>query len=405
MSASLRRAAPVASLRRGAAIASAALLTMLAGCSAWSDGPGYYWQSMAGHLAVMREARPIRELLAQPGIDPALRHKLEQVLEIRRFASADLALPANGSYTEYADLKRPFVVWNVFATPELSMKLEEWCFPVAGCVTYRGYYDRQDAERFAAKLRAEGLEAFVRGVPAYSTLGWFDDPVLNTFVRYPDGELARLVFHELAHQVLYVKGDSTFNESFATAVEQAGIERWLAAREAANRDPALRSEWQRFAERREQFLALLKRYRGALEAAYASPVSDDDKRASRREIFASLRRDYEALKQQWGGYAGYDRWFAQPLTNAHLASVATYTEQVPAFRALLAQEGDDLPAFYAAARRLGELPKADRERALAALAPQAPRISQAAQVQPPASLPAAPPATPALTLLSPKPGR
>lgn len=408
MSASLRRGAPIASLRRGAAIASTALLTLLGGCSAWSDGPGYYWQSMAGHLAVMREARPIRELLAQPGIDPALRHKLEQVLEIRRFASAELALPANGSYTEYADLKRPFVVWNVFATPELSMKLQEWCFPVAGCVTYRGYYDRRDAERFAAKLRADGLEAFVRGVPAYSTLGWFDDPVLNTFVRYPDGELARLVFHELAHQVLYVKGDSTFNESFATAVEQAGLERWLAAREAANRDSALRSEWQRFAERREQFLALLKRYRGALEAAYASPVSDDDKRASRREIFASLRRDYEALKQRWGGYAGYDRWFAQPLTNAHLASVATYTEQVPAFRALLAQEGDDLPAFYAAARRLGELPKADRERALAALAPVAPpRASRPAMTPAPpqASRPAAWPATPALTLLSPHSGR
>jgi len=377
---------------------------LLGGCSAWSDGPGYYWQSMAGHLAVMREARPIRELLAQPGIDPALRRKLEQVLEIRRFASADLALPANGSYTEYADLKRPFVVWNVFATPELSMKLEEWCFPVAGCVTYRGYYDRQDAERFAAKLRADGFEAFVRGVPAYSTLGWFDDPVLNTFVRYPDGELARLVFHELAHQVLYVKGDSTFNESFATAVEQVGLERWLAAREAAGGDPALRREWQRFAERREQFLALLKRYRGELEAAYASPVPDDEKRASKREIFASLRRDYEALKEQWGGYAGYDRWFAQPLTNAHLASVATYTEQVPAFRALLAQEGDDLPAFYAAARRLGELPKADRERALAALAPLARPTPQAA-LAPQAPPRASAPATPALTLLSPKPGR
>jgi predicted aminopeptidase len=292
----------------------------------------------------------------------------------------------------------------VFATPELSMKLEEWCFPVAGCVTYRGYYDRQDAERFAAKLRADGFEAFVRGVPAYSTLGWFDDPVLNTFVRYPDGELARLVFHELAHQVLYVKGDSTFNESFATAVEQAGLERWLAAREAANRDPALRSEWQRFAERREQFLALLKRYRGALEAAYASPVSDDEKRASRREIFASLSRDYEALKERWGGYAGYDRWFAQPLTNAHLASVATYTEQVPAFRALLAQEGDDLPAFYAAARRLGELPKADRERALAALAPQ-PRPTPQAALAPQAAPRAFAPATPALTLLSPSSGR
>lgn len=420
-------AARAVAARAVAASALLASLALLGGCSAWSDGPGYYWQSMAGHLAVMREARPIRELLAQPGIDPALRHKLEQVLEIRRFASADLALPANGSYTEYADLKRPFVVWNVFATPELSMKLEEWCFPVAGCVTYRGYYDRQDAERFAAKLRAGGFEAFVRGVPAYSTLGWFDDPVLNTFVRYPDGELARLVFHELAHQVLYVKGDSTFNESFATAVEQAGLERWLDAREAASRDPALRSDWQRFAGRREQFLALLKRYRGELEAAYASPVSDDDKRASKREIFASLR--HEALKGQWGGYTGYDRWFAQPLTNAHLASVATYTEQVPAFRALLAQQGDDLPAFYAAARRLGELPKADRERALAALAPQAPQApltsqaplapqapltsqaaqaptaAQAAQARPSASPPVAPPATPALTLLSPKSGR
>ena len=401
-------AARVVAARAVAASALLASLASLGGCSSWSDGPGYYWQSMAGHLAVMREARPIRELLAQPGIDPALRHKLEQVLEIRRFASVDLALPSNGSYTEYADLKRPFVVWNVFATPELSLKLLEWCFPVAGCVTYRGYYDRQDAERFAATLRADGYEAFVRGVPAYSTVGWFDDPVLNTFVRYPDGELARLVFHELAHQVLYVKGDSTFNESFATAVEQAGLERWLAAREAAGGDPALRSEWQRFAERRGQFLALLKRHRGALEAAYASPVSDDDKRASKREIFASLRRDYEALKAQWGGYAGYDRWFAQPLTNAHLASVATYTEQVPAFRALLAQQGDDLPAFYAAARRLGELPKADRERALAALAPQAPLVSQSAQAplaRPSASRPAMPPATPALTLLSPKPGR
>lgn len=346
-----------------------ALALPLAGCSAWSDGPAYYWQSVAGHLGVMREARPIDGLLADAELDPALRGKLGSVLEIRRFASDALALPANGSYRAYADLKRPFALWNVFATPELSMKLKEWCFPVAGCVGYRGYYDRDEAERFAARLRAQGYEAFVSGVPAYSTLGWFDDPVLNTFVHRPEPEVARLIFHELAHQVLYVKGDTTFNESFATAVEQVGLERWLAAREAATGDPAPREAWQRYTARRADFLAMLMRHRAALESLYASPVTDDEKREARRAIFASLRRDYEALKRQWGGFAGYDRWFAQPLGNAHLASVASYTERVPAFRALLARHEDDLPSFYRAARRLGDLPKAERDEALAALAP------------------------------------
>jgi len=357
---------------RGAGVAVlSTLLVSLAGCSAWSEGPGYYWQSVAGHLAVMREARPIGALVEDPAVDARLRDKLRSAVEIRRFASDALALPDNDSYTEYADLKRQFVLWNVFAAPELSIRLKESCFPVAGCVGYRGYYDRDDAERYAAKLRAEGYEAFVSGVPAYSTLGWFDDPVLNTFVHRPDAEVARLIFHELAHQVLYVKGDTTFNESFATAVEQVGIERWLAAREAATGDPALREAWQRYAARRADFLAMLERHRAALEALYVSPVPDDEKRAGKREIFAALRRDYEALKLQWGGFAGYDRWFAQPLGNAHLASVASYTERVPAFRALLAQHDDDLPRFYAAARGLGELPKARRDQALADLAPPA----------------------------------
>jgi predicted aminopeptidase len=352
-------------------LAAIALALPLTACSTWSDGPAYYWQSAAGHFAVLRQTRPIHALLDDPSVDAALRERLRTVLTIRRFASDALALPDNGSYTGYAELDRPFVVWNVFATPELSLRLVQWCFPVAGCVSYRGYYDQQAAERFAARLRTEGYEAVVRGVPAYSTLGWFDDPVLSTFVRYPEGELARLIFHELAHQVVYVKGDSTFNESFATAVEQVGVERWLAMREARSGDTALRAEWQRFAQRRAGFVALLARHRDALEAAYASPASDQDKRVARQEIFARLRSDYEALKRNWGGYAGYDRWFAQPLTNAHLASVATYTALVPAFREMLAREGDDLPAFYAAVRRLGELPKPERERALAALAPPA----------------------------------
>jgi predicted aminopeptidase len=365
--------APPEGLRRCAArlLAAIVLALPLSGCSTWSDGPAYYWQSAAGHFAVMRQTRPIEAMLDDPSVDAALRERLRTVLAIRRFASDSLGLPDNGSYTGYAELDRPFVVWNVFATPELSMRLVQWCFPVAGCVSYRGYYDQQAAERFAARLRTEGYEAVVRGVPAYSTLGWFDDPVLSTFVRYPEGEVARLVFHELAHQVLYVKGDSTFNESFATSVEEVGVQRWLAAREASSGDAALRAEWQRFASRRTEFVALLARHRDALEAAYASTVSDQDKRAARQEIFARLRADYEVLKRQWGGYAGYDRWFAQPLTNAHLASVATYTALVPAFRALLARQGGDLPGFYAAARRIGEMPKAEREQALAALAPPA----------------------------------
>lgn len=340
----------------------------LAGCAAWRDGPSYYWQSFTGHLKVMCEARDIAELVDDPKVEPALRERLKEVLAIRAYATAKLALPENGSYTVYADIGRPFVVWNVFATPELSMRLEQWCFPIAGCVGYRGYYDREAAERFAQRLRDDGLEAVVRGVPAYSTLGWFDDPVLNTFVHHPQAEVARLVFHELAHQVLYVKGDTTFNESFATAVEQVGVERWLADREARTGDRGPRETWQAFAARRLGFVSMLRRHRAALERVYASARSDDEKRRAKAEVFAQLRSDYAELKQQWGGFAGYDRWFEQPLTNAHLASIASYTERVPAFRALLAEQDGDLPEFYRRARELGDLPGSERDAALDALA-------------------------------------
>ncbi len=344
-------------------------VSLLGGCATWTDGPGYYLQSIAGHLSVMSKARPIASVVDDPNTSPALRERLQDVLAIRAFASDRLGLPRNGSYTEYADLGRPFVVWSVFATAELSMRLEQWCFPFVGCVAYRGYYDRDDAERFAQRLRDQGLDVAVRGVPAYSTLGWFDDPVLNTFIGYPLAEVARLIFHELAHQELYVKGDTTFNESFATTVQSEGVRRWLDAAEKRTHDAKLRAQWEIFETRRQQFLALLQRHRAALAALYASPVSDDAKRAGKREIFAALKRGYEELKRSWGGFAGYDGFFAQPLTNAHLASVATYNDLVPAFRALLRREGGDLPAFYAAARRIGELPKGERSAALDALAP------------------------------------
>jgi predicted aminopeptidase len=347
--------------------ASLALLisASLGGCAAVSLDVGYYWQSITGHLAVMRAGRPIPELLAEPDLDAKLRGKLELVREIRQFASRELGLPENSSYTRYADLKRPFVLWNIFATPELSMNLVNWCFPIAGCVSYRGYYEKEDADRFAEQLRQEGFDVYVGGVPAYSTLGWFDDPVLSTFIQYPDGELARLIFHELAHQVLYVQGDSRFNESFATAVEEAGLKRWLALRQDHQQEGAYRTH----AQRKQQFIDLLKKHRTELQRVFAQTVPDQDKRRGKAAVFDALQSDYQDLKRSWGGWAGYDRWFGQKLGNPHLASVATYTDAVPGFRRLLAAQGDDLPKFFDAARALADQAKVQRDLQLGVTAP------------------------------------
>ena len=204
-----------------------ALATLLvAGCAVFgtgvdrfTEGVGYYWQTVAGHLSILQRAEPVGDLLADGRLDPRTRERLELARQIRRFAVSDLGLPDNGSYTRFADLKQPFVTWGVVAAPELSLRLTQWCFPVAGCVTYRGYYSLEAAEHYAAKLQSQGLDVQINGVPAYSTLGWLDDPLLSTFINYPDAELARLVFHELSHQVVYVPGDSMFNESFASTVD------------------------------------------------------------------------------------------------------------------------------------------------------------------------------------------
>jgi predicted aminopeptidase len=337
------------------------------GCATWEDGPGYWLQSATGHLSLMSRAQPVADLLENPATDEGLRERLRIALEIREFASRELALPDNDSYTRYVDVGRPFVVWNVIAARPLSLTLRKWCFPVAGCVSYRGFYSLEDAERFAARMREDGYEAHVGGVPAYSTLGWFADPLLNTFVQHSEIEIARLVFHELAHQRLYLKGDSDFNEAYATAVERAGVERWLARREAASGNTALRRAWQLRTERRNDFLALLRRHRSALEQLFASPLSDDEKLARREDIFDSMRTDYAQLRQQWGGYSGYDGWFAQPLSTARLAAVGTYNSLTPAFEVLLAQQGS-FGAFHEAAAALARLPARERSRALAALA-------------------------------------
>jgi predicted aminopeptidase len=339
---------------RHALIAGAAA-GLLASCSTLN----YYSQAAQGQFELLSDAKPIDDWLADPDTNPRLRHRLETARQIRRFAVQELGLPDNDSYKNYAALHRPFVLWNVVATPELSLKPLQWCFPVAGCVNYRGYYNKADAQDYARELRAQGRDVEVGGVPAYSTLGWFSDPLISTFINYPDAELARMIFHELAHQVVYVAGDSQFNESFATAVEQAGVERWL----ERFGNPAMREAFERYSARKHDFLALLLKYRRELEHTYATHQPDAQKRSAKAHLFARLKDDYQLLKASWGGYAGYDRFFAEPLSNAHLASIATYSDFVPAFRELLQRERN-FPAFYRAARRIANLERDDRHRVL-----------------------------------------
>jgi predicted aminopeptidase len=341
----------------------AATAALLASCSTLN----YYSQAAQGQLSLLSDARPIDDWLADPATNTRLRHRLETARQIRRFAVADMNLPDNDSYKNYASLSRPFVLWNVVATPELSLKPMQWCFPVAGCVNYRGYYHKDDAQAYARELRATGYDVEVGGVPAYSTLGWFNDPLISTFINYPDAELARLIFHELAHQIVYVPGDSQFNESFASAVEEAGVERWL----ARFGNDAMRQNFVRYTARKREFLGLLLKYRRALEENYASHASDDSKRSVKARLFGELKDEYQLLKHSWGGFAGYDRFFAEPLSNAHLASIATYNDFVPAFRALLRRERD-FPAFYKEVRRLADLDRPQRHRILQSLGAGAP---------------------------------
>ncbi len=331
----------------------AALMPLLCGCAALR----YYAQAVSGQLDLMRRAVPIDEQLARDTVPAALKAKLEAVLRIRRFASRELGLPDNGSYKSYADLGRPYVLWNVFAAPEYSLEPVTSCFLFAGCVSYRGYFSEADAQADGAARRAQGYDVYIGGVPAYSTLGWFDDPVLSTFIHYPEAELARLLFHELAHQLLYVKNDTRFNESFAATVEQAGVERWL-AHSGSDRD---RSDYERLQRMRREFVALVVKYRAILEQYYQQDLPVEEKRLGKARWFAEMEEEYQRLKLSWGGFAGYDRWFAGKPNNATLASVALYTELVPAFQALLLRVDGDLPRFYAAAKDLARLPKEERD--------------------------------------------
>jgi len=306
---------------------------VLSGCETLS----YYGQAVGGHFALVGSAQPVAQVLADPAAAPALKEQLQVAGEIRDFATRELGLPDNGSYRSYATLGRPFAVWNVVAAPEFSLKPVQSCFPIAGCVAYRGFYDQAAAQRHAAGLRDAGNDVVVYGVPAYSTLGWFDDPLLSTFIGYPQAELARLLFHELAHQLLYVKGDSTFNESFAVALEREGVRRWLAA---GGRD-AERVRFRERQERRREFAARVEAVRGRLEALYRLRLAPPAMRESKRAELETLRPLIAAVPALAG----------QEPNNALLASYATYTDLVPVFERFLAQAQGDLPEFYARAKQ------------------------------------------------------
>ncbi|HEX4955472.1 MAG TPA: aminopeptidase [Thermoanaerobaculia bacterium] len=318
-----------------AAILVLGLGAVIVGCSSLS----YYGQAIRGGLEIVCKKRPITRLLAEPGLAPELRQRLEVTRRIRNFAVSALALPDNASYRSYADLGRPYASWTVTAAPELSLTPVEWCFPIAGCVTYRGYFSPEGAERFAAGLKARGYDVDVGGVAAFSTLGWFADPLLNTFIDQPDPDLAGLIFHELAHQVAYAGDDTVWNESFATAVERVGVARWLEAEGRAEEIAA----WRRDLEREEAVLALLAAARERLAKVYAAPEGDEWKRGEKARVLGELSERHGL---------GFN--------NARLASFAAYHELVSAFEALLAREAGNLPAFYARVRELSKRPAAER---------------------------------------------
>ncbi|HEX4243461.1 MAG TPA: aminopeptidase [Steroidobacteraceae bacterium] len=331
----------------------AALLVLAAA----STGGCYLMQSIHGQLSLMSKRQKITGVIADPRTPRVLRKELESVAAIRDFASRELGLPDNGSYRSYADIGRSYVVWNVVAAPEFSVDAKEWCYPIVGCVAYRGYFSQARARRFAAGLRGEGFDVTVGGVAAYSTLGHFNDPVLSSMMGWDDIELASIIFHELTHQLLYVPNDSSFNEALATAVEEEGVKRWLLAQGRETDLEAHRLEHAHYV----RVIDLLARTRETLRAIYRSGDPPARMRERKRAAFESVRAEFSELRAGWGGHAPLETWMAADLNNAHLASIATYFSCVPGLERELAAVGGDLAAFYARARALARLDRDERD--------------------------------------------
>jgi predicted aminopeptidase len=323
-----------------------------------TDAP-YYYQAARGHFEILRKREPIEKLLNSDNLSHAKRRQLEQALKVRDFASQQLQLPQNNSYRTYVELDRDYALWNVVAAPEFSLKARTWCFPVAGCVSYRGYFSEEDARSYARSLQQQGYDTQVSGVPAYSTLQWFDDPVLSCFSKWNTLAFARLIFHELAHQQLYVAGDSNFNEAFATSVELTGIQRWLEIYGTAEQRQLFAAQL----ARETGFVAWTGMVRNQLDELYKTGLDEATKRQRKADILARAKASFQQLKAGWNGYQGYDTWVAS-LNNARLVSLQTYRGLIPAFTALLEQEGHDLQAFYRASQTLARLTPEERQQEL-----------------------------------------
>jgi predicted aminopeptidase len=330
----------------------AVLSCLLSGC--------YVLQAARGEAGVLSKRKPIPQVIADPHTSPQLRDTLTEVLAAREFASQVLGLPNNRSYRLYADVHREYVVWNVVATPEFSLTPLHWCFPVVGCVSYRGYFKESAARHFASELRARGFDVTIDEVPAYSTLGRFADPVLNTMLGYGKVELAAIIFHELSHQLIYVPNDSAFDEAFATTVELEGVRRWLLLQGRL----AELKQFNDSNERQVQYLALFRRYRAELDSLYRSALAPAEMRARKQAIFAGLAKEMRALGARLHSPDAYEDWLAKGLNNANLASLATYYDCVPGFQRLLARDDGDLERFYASVRDLARLPQAGRDAAV-----------------------------------------
>lgn len=342
-------------------LAAAVLVSGVAGCTSIS----YYAQSLEGHVEIMAARKNVGKLIRDPSTPEPLRAKLTSASAIRRFATEELALPDNSSYRSYVDVGRNDVTLAVFAAPQFSLAPVTWCFPVFGCVPYKGYFSRKDALENAAQLQRQGLDVYVTGITAYSTLGWFSDPLLSTMLRQNDTYLASLIFHELAHQKIYVNGDSGFNEAFAVTVETTGTKKWLRA--TGNRAGLRNYEIDR--KRKADFLGLIAKTRDELRQVYGSPRGPEQMAAAKAATIDRLRARYRQMRdKRWAGYRGYDAWFDSPINNAKLAATAVYGEEVPAFLRLFDLCARDYPRFYASVRRIGNLPATSRAEALKTVA-------------------------------------
>ncbi len=331
-------------------------LILLSGCAEL----GYYWHSANGHLGVMNQRVDIEDLLKQDTTDPTLAKRLRLVQEIRLFSIDRLKLPDNGSYRSYVELENPYVLQNLFAAPEFSTRLYQWCYPIIGCASYRGYYDEERLRAYIEKLKSDGFEVHVGQVSAYSTLGWFDDPVLSSFINWPDYRLAGLLFHELTHQKIFIDDDTTFNESLASTVQQAGTELWLIEQQQSDKLDGYH-RWLRY---RDQVIELIVSTQQKLNKIYASEVSDIDKRAAKQRAFTQARAEHSAIAERHSVTGGFNKWFAAELNNAKFGSVAAYNSQVPAFLAILDYHQRQFDRFYEYVNRLSGLDKTHRDRCL-----------------------------------------